>query len=116
MRKKVLFVVVCAICMLLTSCNQPGSTGGSGSFWEEPTEYWILQCVNNSKYPFTVTIKGNTSTSFVLDGQKYINQKVEVGYYRVHVKQNSGYWLYPTEADYEGYVTSSEMLVVSFSD
>lgn len=69
-----------------------------------------------TRHPFTVTIKGNTPDTFTLEGMTSTTKTVEVGFYRVHVKQQSGYLLYATENDYEGYVTTKNGLIISFTD
>lgn len=81
-----------------------------------PVEYGTIQLVNNSKYPFSITIKGNTPSTFSIQGQTSITKTVEVGFYNIHVKQQSGYIFYATESDYEGYVTKGQNLIVSFTD
>ena len=80
----------------------------------DPKQVGTIQCINNSKNSYSVSIKGNTSTSFTLYGQTSKTISVEVGYYSIHVKQLSGYVFYPTEEDYNGYVQYQKSLIVSF--
>jgi len=82
---------------------------------ENTKKYGQIQVLNNSSSPYTVTIKGNTSSSFTLNGQQSITKTVEVGFYHVHVKQQSGYIFYPTEHDYEFYVKENQTSIVSFT-
>ncbi len=53
--------------------------------------------------------------SFTLNGKQSVTKTVEEGYYNVHVKQQSGYLLYPTEKDYEFYVKENKTSIVSFN-
>lgn len=97
--------------MALTSCSDRNSPSNPGT----NKKYGYIQVINNSTSPYTITIKGNTPSSFTLNGQSVITKTVEVGYYNVHVKQQSGYLLYPTEHDYDGYVEENQTCVISFT-
>ena len=117
MKKQLLFLVISCIVLILSSCNKNNIfTPNEPTQPTKPIEYGTIQCINNSKHPFSITIKGNTPMTFTLEGKTSVTKKVEVGYYTIHVKQQSGYLLYATENDYEGYVTKNNNYIVSFTD
>ena len=115
--KRLLFLIIVTVCSLaITSCsdrnspNNPRETTNNNDI-----KYGYIQVINNSSSPYAITIKGNTPLAFTLNGQQSITKKVEVGYYNVHVQQQSGYLLYPTEHDFEGYVKENKTSIISFT-
>ena len=110
--KKFLSLLVVALCgLIITSCSDRNSPNASQ---QSTKKYGYIQVLNNSSDPYTISIKGNTSMSFTLNGKQSVTKTVEVGYYNVHVRQQSGYLLYPTEKDYEFYVKENKTSIVSF--
>lgn len=104
-----LFLIVVSTMMFgCTERNTPHNYG------EPSVQTGYIQCLNNTSDPYIVTIKGNTSYNFTLESRKSITKTVEIGYYNVHVKQQSGYLFYATEKDYEFYVTANKTNIVSF--
>lgn len=96
--------------MVLVGCSDRNSPTNPAS-----KKYGYIQVINNSSSPYTVSIKGNTSMSFSLNGGTSTTKTVEIGYYNVHVKQQSGYLIYPTEHDYEFYVNENKTQIISFT-
>ena len=111
--KKILSLLFICICMVLVGCSDRNSPTNPTN----PTgkKYGYIQVLNNSSSPYTISIKGNTSMTFSLNGRTSITKTVETGYYNVHIKQQSGYLLYPTEQDYEFYVNENKTQIVSFT-
>ena len=109
--KKYTFLIITILSMLMLGCKDRNSPSEPE---KTAKQYGKIQIINNHTDPYTVTVKGNTSSSFMLYGNKYQTISVEVGYYNVHVKQFSGYILYPTEKDYELRVYANKQEVISF--
>ena len=104
--KKIFYLLLFVAIAILTSCSGRN----------EPTQQKVgyIQVLNNTSDPYYVTFKGNTATSFTIQGKYSTTKAVTPGYYNIHVKQQSGYLLYPTEKDYEGYVYEGRTMIVSF--
>ena len=105
----VLFLLITSV--VLFGCSDRNSPSSPSS----TTKYGYIQVVNNSSSPYSINIKGNTHLTFTLNGEQSITKKVETGYYNVHIKQISGYILYPTEKDYEFYVNEDKTSLISFT-
>ena len=106
--KKYLYFLLFAVCVLLVGCksrNEPSQTSKDAGY---------IQIVNNTSDPYHISIKGNTPLSFSINGKTSITKTVTPGYYGVHIKQQSGYYLYPTEKDYEVYVKNGNTYLISF--
>ena len=104
--KKIYFLLTVVICILFAGCRYTGIN--------TPVSYGTIQFVNNHSDPYLVKVRGNTSFEYSQKGNSSKTYKVEVGYYNVHVEQQSGYLLYPTEKDYEFYVKESKNTIVSY--
>ncbi len=108
MMKKYMYLLLLIASVLLIGCkgrNEPSQTN---------QEFGYIQVLNNTNDSYYVTIKGNTASSFYLDGKHYITKTVSPGYYVIHVKQQTGYYLYPTEKEFECTVKTGQTSVVSF--
>lgn len=109
--KKYLALFLLVVSVVLIGCSDRNSPSNPAS----TKKYGYIQVLNNSSSPYTISIRGNTSLTFTLNGNQSITKQVETGYYNVHVKQQSGYILYPTEKDYEFYVRENQTSIVSFT-
>ncbi len=110
MKKLLYFIVLCTMTFGLTNCSKNGST----SRGEEPTSKGTIQLLNTTNDPYYVTINGNTSLSFTQQGNTSVKKEVEVGYYNIKVKQQSGYLFYPTEKEWSGNVKAGQSQIISY--
>lgn len=104
--KKYLYLFLLVASVLLVGCksrNEPSQTSSG-----------YIQVVNNTSDPYQINIKGNTSMSFSVKGKQSITKTVAPGYYNIRIKQQSGYYLYPTEKEYDCTVIAGHTYIVSF--
>ena len=110
MKKLFYFVALCTLAYVFIGCSKNGSV----SQREEPTVNGTIQLLNTTNDPYSVTISGNTPSSFTQKGNTSVEKEVEAGYYDITVKQQSGYILYPTTKSWSGYVNAGKTRIVSY--
>ena len=103
--KKIVYLIILIASVGLFGCTERNKPSNSSGY---------IQVLNNTNDPYMISFKGNTPLSFSINGKHSITKSVSPGYYTIHVEQQTGYYLYPTEKDYEGYVTAGNTLIVSF--
>ena len=110
LKKKVLLIGRLQIMLIALLTIVVFSFGCGGS---EESNKGTLQFINNSNNPYSVDINSGDDT-FIMDGKSSREITKEAGFYKVDVKQLSGYILYPTEKSYTGTLKKSDKLIFSF--
>ncbi len=107
--KKFVYLIILFTSVALLGCKDRNAPSN-----ENNKHYGVVQFINTTSDPYSVSVVGNTTITFKLGGRSSAKKELEVGYYNFKVTQLSGYLLYPTVKEYEGTVAEEYDLNVSF--